>query len=327
MRFENPELLLLAPALLAFVVYAHYRLYGRVLPRMLQLENPMLKVIEKRSRGNKRVATLLLKILLVTLLSLAVASPYLEVEKTVSREVVAEVHDVLQAAGPAVVVVVDVSGSMGDRIPGGVKIDVAKAAINRFLDRLPGNVSVGLVAFDDAIYLSVPVTSNRTAILDSVKGLAPRGGTMYTYPLATAYNMLRPYRAFNASCTVVFVSDGLPADQGSYDQLLGEMKSSNIIVHTVYIGPGGDVGAEEMRRIASMAGGQSFTADTADRLIQVLEELSSKVTRYSAGYRAKVILSERIIYRINVGWLLLLASVALLMLLLYARYRTLGLTI
>ena len=43
------------------------------------------------------------------------------------------------------VIVFDTSGSMGDHVPGGRKLDIAKAAMWKFVDSLPKSVSVGLV--------------------------------------------------------------------------------------------------------------------------------------------------------------------------------------
>src|SRR3989339_336610 len=45
------------------------------------------------------------------------------------------------------VIVFDTSGSMGDHVPGGRKLDIAKAAMWKFVDSLPKSVSVGLVTF------------------------------------------------------------------------------------------------------------------------------------------------------------------------------------
>jgi len=324
---ERPQLLALAVPLALLTVYAHFRLHGRLLPSLIRLENPMLKVAGGRGSGGRRLATLLLKLLLVALLSAALASPYVRVERVVERSVEAEVTDVLQVARPAAVVVIDVSGSMADRIPGGVKIEAAKSAVRRFLRGVPANVSLGLIAFDHEVVLAVPVTRNVEILERELERLQPRGGTMYTYPLQTALSMLRPYRALNASCAVIFVSDGLPADRGLYDGVLREMRALNVSVHTVYVGPGNDPGAAEMRRIAELTGGRSYSVETAQELAEVLGELARTVSSMAAGYRARVTYRERVEERVDLSWALLSASTAALAALLYARYRRLGVAI
>ncbi len=328
LQLENPLPLAAAAPLAALAIYSHFRLHRRLMPSLIKLGNPMLKVVSVQGRGRgRRAATLALKLAAVVLICLAAASPYVEVEEVASREVEAEIREALRVAGPAVVVALDVSGSMGEAIPGGVKIDAAKAAVRRFLEGLPGNVSVGLVAFDHTVVLAVPVTRDRARLLEALERLGPGGGTMYTYPLHTALSMLRPYRSFNASCAVVLVSDGLPADRGRYDGLLAEMRGLGIAVHTVYIGPGGDEGAREMERIAGLTGGRPFNAETAQSLVQVFEGLAHEVARVAVNYRAKATLVERVRRRVDLGWLFALLSAAVLTALLYARYRVLGLTI
>lgn len=328
LRFECIHFLFAAaPLVFALVFYSHFYLYRRIAARLFRLENPMLKVIKQSTKRGKRASTLTLKLLLSVTLCTGFASPYLEVEKLQTVDVEAEVREVLKVARPAVVIVVDVSGSMSDAITGGVKISIAKSAILKFLDGIPANVSIGLIAFDDKIRLTVPVVRNVEPVKNAVMGLEPGGGTMYTYPLNAALNMLKPYRAFNASCTVVFVSDGLPADQGLYEDLLREMNGLNIAVNAIYIGPGGDPGAAEMQRIAKATGGQWFNAENAQQLIEIFERLSREVARRAVGFTARVSVTEKIIEKLDLSWCFFSASAILLFFLLYLRYRLLGLSI
>ncbi len=327
LKFGDAHLLLALPLVFALALYLHFRLHRRVVARLFRLENPMLKVVKQPGEGGRRMPTLVLKLLLLSAFCMGLASPYLEVERLRTTEAEAEVWEALKLARPAVVVVVDVSGSMGEAIAGGVKISVAKSVISRFLDSLPANLSVGLIAFDDKVRLTVPVTRDVERVRSAVAELEPGGGTMFTYPLGVALNMLKPYRAFNVSCTIVFVSDGLPADQGLYDSLLRKMRELNITVNTVYIGTGGDPGAAEMRRIAEATGGQWFNAENAQQLSDVFERLSREIARAAASYTARVSITEKVVEKLDLSWCFFSASAALLFLLLYARHRALGLSI
>lgn len=328
LRFENAHFLLAtAPLALALVLYSHFHFHTRIAARLFRLENPMLKVVKRPRKEGWRASTLILKLLLSAVLCTGLASPYLEVEKLRTLEAEAEVREVLKLAGPAVVIVVDVSGSMGEAIEGGEKISVAKSVISRFLDSLPANLSAGLIAFDHGIRLTVPVVRDLERVKSAVVKLEPGGGTMYTYPLSVALSMLKPYRAFNASCTVILVSDGLPADRGLYDDLLREMSELNITVNTVYIGPGGDEGAAEMQRIARATGGQWFNAENAHQLSEVFERLSREIARAAASYTARVSVTERVAEKLDLSWCFLSASAVLFFLLLCARHRALGLSI
>ncbi|MEM2678440.1 MAG: VWA domain-containing protein, partial [Thermofilaceae archaeon] len=196
LRFENIYFLFAAvPLMFTFVFYLHFYLYRRITARFFRLENPMLKVVKQLNKRGKRTPTLILKLLLSATLCMGLASPYLEVEKLQIKEVEAEVRETLKVTGPAVVIATDVSGSMSDTITGGVKISVAKSAILRFLEGIPANISVGLIAFDDKIRLTVPVVRDVEQVKNAVMELEPGGGTMYAYPLSVALNMLKPYRA------------------------------------------------------------------------------------------------------------------------------------
>lgn len=77
----------------------------------------MVKVVKAKARRKRRLRTLVVKLALALILALMAARPYVVVEKTVERDVNAEVTEILKAVKPAVVVVLDVSGSMGGCYP------------------------------------------------------------------------------------------------------------------------------------------------------------------------------------------------------------------
>jgi len=320
LELENPLALLLIPALLAYVTYTH-RGYWRRAHRFYSVSNPLFRVLEVKPRTSSRRLSLALKLASVTLLALALASPALVENVKVARTVDITGTEVYRLAKPAVVILLDVSGSMGEQIPGGVKIEVAKAAIARFIDSLPQNLSVGLVAFDHAVELAVPVTSNRTAVKAELSKLSPMGGTMFTYPLYTALNALQPYRVFNASCAAVLVTDGLPADRGLYDDLLRQFASLRIPVYTVYVGPGGDEGEAELRRISGLTGGKSYTAWESEALSQVLAKLAGEISRLSVQYTGKAVVEEDVVVRTPLRGYLLAAALVLYVAHSYLRHR------
>lgn len=80
-------------------------------------------------------------------------------------------------------IVFDTSGSMNDRVPGGRKIDVAKAAVWKFVDSLPRNTNLGLVTFDGGCDATTVVplrkdsAQTRQAVKTAVSALKPDGST------------------------------------------------------------------------------------------------------------------------------------------------------
>jgi len=318
--FDAPQALLLAPALTIVVFFSHFKLYRIIYYKVYFFANPMVKVVKAKARRKRRLRTLVLKLVLALILALMAARPYVVVEKTVERDVNAEVTEILKAAKPAVVVVLDVSGSMGDAIPGGVKIDVAKKVIREFLKSVPGDVDLGFIAFNHEIACFAPPGTNKSRLMEIVDSLKPDGGTMYAYPLSTALNALRPYRAFNVSCMIIFITDGLPADKGRYVTLLDEYREKSIPIYTVYIGGGADPGVQETIRIAEETGGKQYTAETASKLEEVFKEMAERASQIAVKAKASVRIVERIKEKVGFSWVLGLSAFLLYLLLCYLRH-------
>ena len=269
----SPWLLLLAIPVAAGVI-AGARVYGRV-ASSVKVEYPLARFIAAQPTRRWRRLRLGLKLAVLALLALALASP--KVTYTVRRRARAEVEGRLKLANPAVVVLLDVSGSMGEQLGGERKIDAAVEAVRSFLRKLPGGVDVGLVAFSSHVVKAVPVTSDRLLVAQVAAELKAGGGTMYSYPLESAISWLEPYRVLNISCAVVLVSDGLPADRELYVEKLSKLRKLEIPVYTVYIGEEGSRGEAVARGIASETGGESFTVEDAAELASMLGELAREV--------------------------------------------------
>ena len=75
--------------------------------------------------------------------------------------------------GLEIVLVIDTSGSMREN----GAIDAAKAAANAFLDRLPADVTVGVVSFDDTPSLVAPLGTDRNATRAALASLTASGET------------------------------------------------------------------------------------------------------------------------------------------------------
>ncbi len=259
--------------------------------RSLVFRYPLISLIAKGKprRGRKRI---FLKLCVLILTCMAVASPTVKVRRKVVREVTGEAEYSYRIANPAVVIIVDISGSMADAIPGGVKIEAAKRAIQNFLTELSEDVDVGLIAFSGQVVAQVPITSNKDEILGVTSQLKPEGGTMYSNPLMTALSWLKAYRYFNISCALVFVTDGLPADIQEYRKLLSEFSDADIPIFSVYIGPKGDEGELETKFMAEKTGGEQHTAETVEKLVESLEELANRVSKVVGRVEVKTRVEE-----------------------------------
>jgi Ca-activated chloride channel family protein len=292
---KHPEafaasLLILVPAAALL-----HLMYPRIYSKNCTYRHALVGVVSRRLaslRRKKRITSLALKLAMAVTLSLAISQPYLVTQEQVCIES-RQVSELRFNTRPALVVILDTSGSMGE----GAKLDAAKKAIAIFLEKLSPEIDVGFIDFAHWVKQAVAPAMNRSQVLDAVETARAEGGTMYTFPLKTALNWLKPYRDLNASVSVVFVSDGMPGDLLEYRGLLRSFEELKIPIYTVFIGFENE-GISEMKRIASATGGEAFVAKTVDSLAEVLNsalekaaqsiqevEVSTKVTKTMNVYR------------------------------------------
>jgi Ca-activated chloride channel family protein len=184
------------------------------------------------------------------------------------------------------------------------RLAAAKAAADRFLDRVPDELRVGLVAFSDAPHTVLRPTAERDQVRAAVDRLAADGGTATGDALAGALQAVGGRGEDSPPAAVILLSDG--ANQTGRDPaaVAREAASAGVPVYTVALGTsGGRIEAngqvlpvppdpEALREIAQLSGGASFAAEDAGALDEVYERLGSQIgTReerreISAGFAA-----------------------------------------
>jgi Ca-activated chloride channel family protein len=206
-------------------------------------------------------------------LTLALAGPRL-----------ADARSRIDQAGVAIVLVLDVSGSMGVRdVPDGsetiTRLDAAKRAINAFVAGRAGD-QIGLVCFADHPITVCPLTVSHAALLQLLQMQDIRRGldnkTNLGDALAWALARLEPAEATRR--VIVLVSDGIHepntwAGRRPLTPLQAAQLAANLEVPIYTIDPPGEpdpseaearaAGRAELQRIASLTGGQSFTTHDA----------------------------------------------------------------
>lgn len=193
------------------------------------------------------------------------------------------------------IIVLDASGSMWGEIVGGVKIDIAKAAVSDLVRSLDSKIELGLMAYGhrskgdctDIELLVPPGPDNRPAILKAIQSLVPKGKT----PLSDAVLMAAEFLKYGEEKgTVILVSDGIETC-GKDPCAVGEMlaaKGIDFVCHVV----GFDLSQEERKQIECLAqktGGQYFDAKDANGLRDAL----SKATETVVMNDTQLILSAR----------------------------------
>ncbi|MDQ4143511.1 MAG: VWA domain-containing protein [Actinomycetota bacterium] len=278
MRFLNPGLLwllLLVPALGALYLLVQQRRKSYAV-RFTNLE--LLETVAPRRPGWRRhVAPALFLITLILLVG-AAARPVATVR--IPRE---------QAS---IMLVVDVSGSMGagDLRPN--RISAAKDAAKEFLDSLPGGMRVGLVSFSDYARLVAPLTSNKEVVEEAVDRLRIRGGTAMGDGLAVALDQIMVERegGRRVPASILVLTDGATNRGVPPQQVAETARAAGVPVYAVGIGT--ERGAlqragsqfvrttlnrAELESVAVTTGGRYFESTTADSLEEIYRSVGSQL--------------------------------------------------
>lgn len=216
-----------------------------------------------------------------------------------------------------VVLALDVSGSMRADDVAPSRLEAARRAVARFLDRAPKQIRIGLVLFSSEPYTAVPPTHDHDLVRGALEGALPQFGTAIGDAVArsaelaeSAVRDARPVEGEVASAilaaettpqpddlaTVVFLSDGFQT-RGVLSPQEGAQRAreARTRVHTIALGT--DSGTIEVERwgelrvipvppdrqtlamIAQTTGGKAFDVRDEDRLVDVYDELGSSVGR------------------------------------------------
>ena len=299
MSFDRP-LALLSLAVLA-VLAAGFVALARRRPRyVVRYPNvDVLRSVSSRASGVRRYAPLALVTAALALLGVAMAGPH------VTRSAPVE--------NATVVLVVDTSRSMLSTDVRPTRLDAAKTAARRFLERAPDKLRVGLVTFSGDVSVGAVPTRDRERVRRSVAEISrwqAGGGTAIGDALARAVELGRS--AFGETggtqganskvpenaVSILFLSDGrqnrglLPPAEGA-----SRAADAGIPVFTVALGTdrpnGGGGGAPgsfggfggfnrvpdraTLRAIAEATDGEYFAARSAAALESAYRRLGSEL--------------------------------------------------
>jgi Ca-activated chloride channel family protein len=193
----------------------------------------------------------------------------------------------------SIMLVTDTSRSMLADDVDPSRLDAARTAAKRFLDRVPSNVKVGLVGFAAAPNPVIAPTGDRGEIKGVLDSLSADGSTATGDALDAALSTLRPPGGKDRrAAAIVLLSDGKRTTGGDPVAVAHRAKRLGVRVTTVALGdPGTELlvpgtsaiipvppDPETMREIARASGGRFFAVDDADRLNSVYEGLGTRLT-------------------------------------------------
>jgi Ca-activated chloride channel family protein len=257
---------------------------------------PTLAAVAPRGTAWRRIVPTALLCLALAALALALARPEATVAVPVERA--------------SVVLVTDTSGSMNATDVEPSRLAAAKAAGLSFVDRVPDELQVGLVAYSDAPHTVLRPTQERGEVRAALEGLQADGATAAGDALASALRALGERGDDAPPAAVVLLSDGANTVGQDPVEAAGAARTAGVPVYTVALGttsgqittPDGRTLAvppdpATLQDVAQASGGRAFAAEDAGSLDEVYERLGSQIgTRkeqreISAGFAAAGLLA------------------------------------
>jgi Ca-activated chloride channel homolog len=197
----------------------------------------------------------------------------------------------------AVVLATDISGSMDARDVTPSRMTAVRRAALDFIERAPVELRVGAVAFNHSVRSIEPPRADRADTRALIEGLSPSGGTATGEGLAAAVGLLGRQGARDRErppAAVILLSDGASTHGRDPLDVAREAARLRIPIYTVALGTnsgtirvqgrGGTAvtrsvppDREAMRRIATISGARTFSADAGEELATVYERLGSQV--------------------------------------------------
>ncbi|MFG3705162.1 VWA domain-containing protein [Micromonospora sp. NPDC047670] len=201
-----------------------------------------------------------------------------------------------------VMVAVDVSTSMlaGDVEPD--RLSAAKDCARQFVDGLPDEFNVGLVAFAGSAAVLVPPSTDREALHEGIERLVEGAtgvqGTAIGEAISTSLGAVKGFDSQAAKdpppARIILLSDGANTSGMDPMEAAADAVTMKVPVHTISFGtPAGTVDrggrpiqvpvdGQTLRAVAEETGGGFHEASTSDELRAVYDDIGTSV-----GYRTE----------------------------------------
>jgi len=162
------------------------------------------------------------------------------------------------------IILIDTSSSMK-----GEKIEKAKIAADRYLQKIPEESIITLIAFSTTVDIIVEGSKNKNVVRDYLNKLMASGVTALYTALSTA---LRISGSSTLPGVIVILTDGMPTDVTVLEAYRNLKFPPNYKV--ILLGLGQDYNEELLKVIADQSGGVLFHIDNPDELPTVFDRIA-----------------------------------------------------
>lgn len=196
-----------------------------------------------------------------------------------------------------VILAIDVSRSMKAEDVEPTRLDAARTGAEEFLAQVPEKFRVGVVSFATRASVAVPPTEDRELVTAALATLSSGEGTAIGDAVSLALRVGNDERPDGTvpPRSILLISDGArDGGQIEPEEAAAAAKKQNVPVYSVLVGtaegvveetlPGGfrrtiqvPPSAETLEAISASTGGELFTALDDEGLVEVYEELGSRL--------------------------------------------------
>jgi Ca-activated chloride channel family protein len=287
--FANPYVLLALLALpLLAAAYAGEQQRRRRVAQAFAVEKLQPSVAPRRPRWRSHLPVVAFALALALLVA-AAAKPQRTIATPIERA--------------SIMLATDISGSMTATDVAPNRLVAAKRAARAFLDKVPARVNVGVMGFNQAPTVLASPTTDRVVASNAIAQMTASGGTASGDAIATAVTSLRTTNDAGpgasksgkpAPAAIVLLSDGASTSGRNAVAAAKAAGNAGIRVYTVALGTASGTITVPQRdgttltkpvppdpaalaRIAQASGGKTFTAETANGLSEVYQQLGSEL--------------------------------------------------
>jgi Ca-activated chloride channel family protein len=239
-----------------------------------------------------------------------------------------------------IILAFDVSGSMAADDLEPTRIEAAKAAARRFVERQPSTVRVGVVSFSDGGFATQPPTNDQAAILAAINRLTLQRGTALARGIEAVLNVIEAdgneELTLATGLTETLVASPTPVPKGTYkpavivlltdgennqtpDPLEAAQVAADRGVRIYSIGIGSAEGATlqiegfsvrsrldeaTLRQIAEVTGGTYYGAENEDELRTIYDQLNPELVLRPQETEVTALFAGAVILVLMIGGLL-----------------------